>query len=145
MTKSRVPKGALLGVLAVSALLLSACASSSAPSTTGGATDAAGSSDVVAAAQVKVDEYTSAEQTFPMPTESFDAGTGTAVVIASGSAAAVVQTNAQIAVDAFTAMGWDVPLDGAFSPPVTGGLIVAAVATAGQSPDQPLATALVES
>lgn len=105
---------------------LSACSSSGSSDDDSGGGGDSGAAD---AAKSKVAEYSSADQDFPVPTESFDPGTHSAAVIAMGSAAAVVQENAEQAVDAFKAMGWDVsgPLDGQFSPPVTGGLIESAV------------------
>lgn len=107
-------------------IALSGCSSSGSADTAG---DSAGDAAAVDAAKTKVAEYSSAEQDFPMPTEAFDPGKHSAAVIAMGSAAAVVQENAQHAVDAFKSMDWTVsgPLDGEFSPPVTGGLIESAV------------------
>lgn len=88
-----------------------------------------GDSGAVAAAKEKVAEYSSPDQEFPAPTAAFDPGKRRATVIAMGSAAAVVQENSEQAVEAFEAMGWDAqgPLDGEFSPPVTGGLVESAV------------------
>lgn len=66
---------------------------------------------------------------FPIPTEAFDPGTGTAAVLAGGFVAPIHFENANITADAFTQMGWDVlgPYDGEFNPSVQGGYVDQAV------------------
>lgn len=127
----RITRSATLAVSAATILALVAGCSgtSSSPEASGGAAQSADTAAIVAAADEKVAEFTSAEQTFPVPTESFDPGTGSATVIVQGSASAVGQLNAERSVDAFEAMGWSVkgPLDGEFSAPVVGGFLDAAV------------------
>jgi ABC-type sugar transport system substrate-binding protein len=132
MAKSRLRGAARGGALAlVLALAVSACSSDGSDDQ---GTDVGGSSAdaeaAVAAAQDKVAEYSSPDQQFPEVGPAFDAGTGTAAVITLGSAAPVVQLNAERAVEAFRAMGWTAadPLDGEFNPSVIGGLIDSAVA-----------------
>ena len=121
---------AALGILMAGALVLTGCAQ-------GGASDdgdsASGNGDAAAVldlANEKVEEYSAFEQVFPEIEPFTPVGTGKVDVVTFGSGADVLYLNGQRTVDAFTEVGWDVrgPLDGEFSPVVTGGLIDAAVA-----------------
>lgn len=132
MAKSRL-RGATRGsALALAlALAVSACSSEgSADDSDGGGGTSADAEAAVAAAKEKVEEYSSPDQPFPEIGPAFDPGAGTAAVITLGSAAPVVQLNAERAVEAYRAMGWTAadPLDGEFNPSVIGGLIDSAVA-----------------
>lgn len=122
---------AVLGLIMAGALALTACSQgggeAEAPETSTGGGDAAA---VMELANEKVAEYSAFDQVFP-EVESFTPGEpGTVDVVTFGNGADVLYLNGQRTVEAFEEVGWNVrgPLDGEFSPVITGGLIDAAVA-----------------
>jgi ABC-type sugar transport system substrate-binding protein len=127
--------------LIAAALVVSACGGGSSSSSSSAAPDsgAAATSSAAAPAEAgsslkemaaaKVAEFAAGPASYPGPTDAFDPGTGKAAVMACGFAAPVCAEQAQFAVEALTAMGWEAgqPFDGEFSPLVQAGFIDRAV------------------
>jgi ABC-type sugar transport system substrate-binding protein len=84
---------------------------------------------LIATAKEKVAEFKAAPTGWIAGTEAFEPGNGKAAVMGCGSAAAICSQQADVAVDALHAMGWesDPPVDGQFSPQVEAGFIDRAV------------------
>jgi ABC-type sugar transport system substrate-binding protein len=121
---------AALGLLMAGALALAGCAQGGGGAETPGATGGGDAAAVMELANEKVAGYSAFEQVFP-ELEPFTPGApGTVDVVTFGNGADVLYLNGQRTVEAFEEVGWNVrgPLDGEFSPVVTGGLIDAAVA-----------------
>jgi ribose transport system substrate-binding protein len=125
---------AALLVLAAMALTVVACGDDDDDSSSGSdsGSDTSGSSgggsDLVAESKAIVEKAKSPSGTgeFPFPDEAFDAGKGTAMVISTGDTGCpTCQLNADRAVEAVKAAGWEVGphRDGKFQPAVVGGFL----------------------
>jgi ABC-type sugar transport system substrate-binding protein len=97
-------------------LPLAGCASNSGGTGTSAATKASASSGaqdaVVAQSRKVVAESTDLSGTsnnFPMPTQKFNPGHKSGIVISCGDTVPACATNAQVAVEALRDMGWEVP------------------------------------
>jgi ribose transport system substrate-binding protein len=127
-------------VLVAALAVLAGCSSSStgssgsssnnsAPAESATGASAAAGVSLQAEAATKVAEFEAGPASYPGPTTAFNPGTGKAGVMACGFVAAVCAEQANFAVQALTAMGWDAgtAFDGAFSPQVYGGFVDRAV------------------
>ncbi|WP_181784012.1 sugar ABC transporter substrate-binding protein [Pseudonocardia pini] len=121
--------GRLSTALAAGALLLVAGCAQGGGGGGGSAAQALPDTELISTAQQRVTAATRLDPVFPMPTEGFAAGSGTAAIVVGGFQAPVHAEQAKVMQDAVGALGWQAlgPFDGQFSPAVQGGFVDQAV------------------